>query len=153
MDRLKKCILVVLIVALVPVVASATHLTGVTADSDCLGWSSEMSIRYRSSLYSVDAWYTIVLKDLNGNELETIHWEGVLDRPMGSVTTQRYGFVGEWTVFAPAGTYVVDVIAGISFQNLWGQDISQEMSTQDGFDCSVVPTESTSWSGLKSLYR
>ena len=153
MDRLVKSILVILIVALVPAVASATHLTDVSADSDCLGWSVSVSIRFHSSLFSLDGWYTVILSDTDGNELETIHWEGILDRPDPSSPYQTYEFNGEWTVFAPAGTYNVDVVAGISFESSWGQNVSYEMATHDVFECDVVSSESTTWSGLKSLYR
>ena len=153
MDRLRKCILIILVVALVPAVASATNLYSLYTDSNCDGWSAELSIVYRSTLFEVDAWYTVVLSDKNGDELETIHWEGILDRPEGSISYQTYHLYGEWSVFAPAGTYDVVISAGISFVDPWGQNVSQETTVADMFECDSVANEATTWSDLKSLYR
>ncbi|HOX24735.1 MAG TPA: hypothetical protein PLL30_03100 [Candidatus Krumholzibacteria bacterium] len=150
---MKKMLLAALLASLLlPAAASATRLTDLDASADCLGWSAEIIVRFRAAVFQLDLDYTVVLSDDRGNPLEVIDWAGSLTRAQDTYPTQRFQFYGEWTVTAPPGQYHVDVTFHTAAP--FGSAIEEsELTTAVDFFCAVVPTESTTWSSVKSLYR
>jgi hypothetical protein len=128
------------------------HITDLSATADCLGWSADLIIRFRTASYQVDLDYTVVLSDDHGNALEVVEWAGTLVREAGTYQTQRFQFFGEWTVTAPPGQYHVNLTfhAAAPYGNVVEES---EMTKVVDFFCAVVPTESTTWTSVKSLYR
>jgi len=144
--------LTVLVAALLPATAFATALTILTANADCLGWSADATIRFRAAVYEVDLDYTVVLADAEGNPIEVQNWTGTLTREMGSYPTQQFHFWGEWTVIAPPGKYDVTLTFQTRAPYGSGFEFSEKVQHAE-FYCAVVPTENTSWTSIKSLYR
>jgi hypothetical protein len=144
--------LAALAILLLPVVASATHVTGVELNGDCGGWSADVTLRYRSTVFEVQADYTAVLTDADGNELEVFTWDGTLTRDEGSYFVQMYDYAEEWSVVAPPGDFTITLMYHIYAPYDGGVDEETFEISQD-FSCTVIPTEAQTWSDVKGLYR
>ena len=79
MSTLQKTCLV-LTLLLLPGLATATHLTEVTINGDCEGWTATVNVHFRSTVYEADLDFDIVLFDAEGVELERFRHETTVTR-------------------------------------------------------------------------
>jgi hypothetical protein len=137
---------------LVPALAGATHLMSVDVTGDCIGWSGNTEIWYRSGVLELDATFTVQLKDADGTVLETTTWTEHLTRDASDPQNQAYNSYGEWTYYGPSGQYFA--LMTVSFEAPYAEGVDTgELTEENVFFCATVPVETTSWSELKSVYR
>jgi hypothetical protein len=140
---------------LLPAAASATHFLDVEPGADCYGWSADVDVRWRiypDHVFEGTLTYVVVLKDMDGNELETFEWSGTIDRPEDSYYIQTYSFGEDWTVNQPAGSYMVHGEMTIEAPYSGGVDV-RTVTFETDFECDSVPTEETSLTSVKSLFQ
>ena len=145
-------IFVAAFVLLLPMIASATHITSLAPDADCAGWTVDVTVRYRSTAFEADLVMEVLLTDEDFNVLETQNLDDHLVRAQSDYQTQMYSYAGDWTVFAPAGEYHMIITVSVEAPYPGGVDF-QELTLDQMFLCNVVPTESNTWSAVKDLYR
>ncbi len=146
-------LLAIIAIGLVPAVASATHFDGQPAiDGRCEGWTLDLTVRFRTGTFAADLAYTIELLDADQNVIETVAWTGVVTRPEDSGVYRSFQFTGVWSVDLPAGAYSIRGTATVSLA--WSGGFDEDSKTfASGVACEAVATESSTLSGIKSLYR
>ncbi len=142
----------VLAALLVPQVASATRLLSVSGEGNCEGWNVTAEVRFRSTVFAADLEFTLELLDIDMNVIETVTYNGVITRPDPSGQVHVFNFGEEWTAFAPAGVYMV--AGSVTVSAPWSGGFDEHTEAFEGsFYCGFVPSEATSWSNVKGLYR
>lgn len=137
---------------LVPALAGATHLTSVDVTGDCIGWTGNTEIWYRTGVLELDATFTVQLKDEAGTVLETTTWTEHLTRDAADPQNQSYERYGEWTYYGPSGQYFA--LMTVSFEAPYADGVDTgELTDEELFFCATVPVDVTSWTELKSIYR
>ena len=147
-----KFIAAFLLLLAVPAIVSATDIIGLQPTGDCVGWSVDATIRFRSTCFEADAVLVVELTDLDYNVLETQTVEATLTRDEMSYQTQVYNFAGEWTWYGPAGRYHIRTTLVISAPHPTGLDVD-EVIRNPKFFCGVVSTEDRTWGSVKGIYR
>ena len=142
-----------LVVLLVPLAASATHIAAVDVHGDCAGWTVDVTVRYRSDVFEGDLDLVVQLTDLDGNVLEEQTLSAVVSREEGSFQTQLYSYNGEWTWYGPAGQYHAVATVTLTAVQPPGDTVVDVETRDPKFTCSVVTNEDTTWSSVKGLYR
>ena len=149
---MKVKIVALIAVLLIPAVSSATHITALDFTSDCNGWSADVTVRFRSTIYEFDADYTVTLVDSEGAEMEVQNWAGTLSREDGAYVVQSFQYGDDWSVNAPPGDYTV--VISFHIYSPWDGGVDEETwEVDDSFTCTVVPVEAHTFSSVKSLYR
>ena len=137
-----------LVVALLlPLAASATHFTTVTAEADCQGWSIDAEIFWRSDVFEGELSYVVELRDDDDNLLETQQWTGLISRVDNPEATT---LDGAWDTGEMGDiyrmTYDLVILAPVD------DGIPEHATGSTEFACDLVATEPTSWSAVKALY-
>jgi hypothetical protein len=152
MNFYKALLIVALAAIMAPGIASATHLVRVDGFGDCDGWFLGFQIHFRSTVFEVNAEYLVELVDGEDNLLESFSWSGVLTRPPLGPQAQFFTYVGEWTVFAPAGSYFVR--GWVAFSAPWEGGVDEgSLGFESALACATVATEEQTWSAIKELFR
>jgi hypothetical protein len=150
MRDLKMMTLVLVSMALLPGIASATHLSDVAVWGDCEGWVAQVDVTWRSSIYTGDLDFSISLMD-GDIVLETYNWAGPIGRALDDPSDMTYMFEGSWV-----GTFegpVFGIVGQFHLVAPWEGGIDEgSMSDMGEFQCTVA-TETSTWGTVKSLYR
>lgn len=139
--------LTLILALLLPLAASATHFTTVTAEADCQGWSIDAEIYWRPDVFEGELSYVVELLDADDNVLETQQWTGLLTRVDNPEAT---ALAGAWATEDLSGiyhmTYELVILAPIE------GGLPDHATGSSEFSCNLVATEARSWSALKALY-
>jgi len=140
----KLIILVMSLLAIsVPAMSFACHVTEITGDADCFGWSQCTNVYFTSSVDEGSLTYTVTILDGDGTEVTSFGETQTVSHDPGA-GIYEFCFSGDWV-----GDYEVTnatVVISVVFD-----DDDPEVFTFD-LACSV-DNEGTSWSGLKAQYR
>jgi hypothetical protein len=151
MRNLKMMLLLLATMAILPGIASATHITGVEVNADCDGWWAQLDVYWRTGIYTGDLDYTISLVDQDANILEQVSWAGPISRAVSDPRAMSYTFSGSWS-----GTFQADQFSVTGMFHLvspWDGGVDDEtVNASTVFECSVA-TENSTWSTIKALYR
>jgi hypothetical protein len=146
-------LLVAAVAMLIPATASATHFFGYQRSADCNGWMTDFRVAFNSEIFEAQLDYTIVLKDSQGDVIETIEWSGMIGRDNPSNNVQMFNFGGDWSVVADPGFFVARGYFTLTAPTVDG---GEEVDTFDWvyqFNCETVATEQVDWSSLKATFR
>lgn len=146
MHDLKMMTLVLVSMALLPGIASATHIDDVTVWGDCEGWVAQLDVTWRPDIFTGDLDFSIRLMD-EETVLETYNWAGPIGRAVGDPSVMTYTFEGSWV-----GTFEGPVFGIVGQFHLVAPSADETMSDMGEFQCTVA-TETSTWSTVKSLYR
>jgi hypothetical protein len=136
--------------AMLPGLASATHLVDVSVGGDCEGWTAAVSVQWRSSAYIGDLDFTITLLD-GDTVLEQAMWAGPISRAVGDPTFMIYYYAGDWAGTHPGSMFGIN--GDFHLVAPWEDGIDEGTMTSAGeFECAVA-TETSTWSTVKALYR
>jgi|GEM_PF-1669190 len=154
MIKLLKTCLVLLAVIVLPGMATATHMTTVSVNGDCDGWTATVDVHFRSSVFEADLDFVILLLDSEGVELERFEHASVITRDAESGADVVYNFGGTWEGLFQSAFFVVQGDFHIYAPYGWGGVYLDEETkeTELQLECTV-PTEDYAWDRVKSLYR
>jgi len=140
---------VIMAVLLVPMLASATHITDLVGLADCEGWAADLTVHWRSTVWAGDLDYVVVLTNADGEELEV--FEGAMELVRDDGQDQVYSFGGVWE-----GMYQSDGFTATGTFHLvapHGEDVEEStMGFEVDLGCTVDESNQ-SWSSLKASYR
>jgi hypothetical protein len=88
-------IIALVILFILPSLASAVYLDSVTGTADCNGWNADVEVTFRSGARSVRIEYTVVLLDGNGLEIDRFLYSEPVEIP--SQDTVVYSFGEPWS--------------------------------------------------------
>lgn len=132
---------------LLPLAASATHFTTVTAEADCQGWNIDAEISWRADVFEGELSYVVELRDAEDNVLETQQWTGLISRVDNpEITTMDGAWDTEQLGDVYLMTYELVILAPVD------DGIPEHATGSIEFACDLVATESMSWSTVKALY-
>lgn len=139
--------LTLILALLLPLAASATHFTTVTAEADCQGWSIDAEIYWRPDVFEGELSYVVELRDGDDNVLETQQWVGPLTRVDNPEATI---LAGDWATEGLSGiyrmTYDLVILAPVE------GGLPDHAIGSAEFSCNLVATQATTWSALKAQY-
>ena len=144
-------ILALIVVLLVPALASATHIEELVASADCEGWQADVTIRWRTGVFEGGLEYTIQLQDADGAVLDVATWVGPVTRGEDDPVMMQYSFSGDWT--EPVAEADLMIWQQFYLIALYPDGVEEDtVEAEAAVDCNV-PVEGASWSDVRSSYR
>jgi len=154
MLKVLKTSIFLLAIFVLPGMAMATHMTSVSVNGDCEGWTATVDVHYRSSVYEAAFDFVIILLNAEGQELERFEHGSVISRQPGDGPDAVYNFGGSWEGYFQSSFFVMQgnfhIYAPWGYGGVYLDEESKEAELQ--LECTV-PTEDVTWDRVKTLYR
>lgn len=153
MKRLMVLGFALLAVLVLPVVASATHLTDFDGTADCDGWCATYTISWHSQVFEAELEYAVVLMNDEGDVLNEIVVSETITREPGSEAVQFYEICAPWEGNFVASYFTVLMAFELTAPSgTGGADQVSSFGAEIMLECTV-DADDTNWGSLKSLYR
>ena len=154
--------LIAAVLTMIPIVATAdddnpytvhaSYIAAVQPGGNCDGWFADVTVRFRWTVFEVDAAFNLALVNEADEVIESVTWTETLTRGDDEWAAKEFHFEDDWTVFAPIGDYTVQLTVDMDAPYEGGIDQESKYS-ENPLLCLTVPTEVVSWSEMRSLYR
>ena len=145
----KLTILIVMsLVLMLPVIASATYFTDIEGNADCDGWETTFSVHFRPDLLTVGLKFTIALTD-GENILYTYEYDGVIERTYASADAE-FTFANDWEGYHESPLFVVVENFALYYN---GVETPVDTATLEIILDCIVDTEESNWGSIKALYK
>jgi len=143
---MKRLILSIAALALVlPSLALACHVTEVTGNADCQGWSMCATVSFSGSVYEGTLNYTVHLLDDQNQEVNTFELSEVVSRPQDSCAGEyTFCFEGQWEGTYQSNGFLVKMEADLNG--------GASQCFQTSLSCTV-DSDDVSFGAVKALYR
>jgi len=143
---MKRLILTIATLALVlPSMALACHVTEVTGNADCQGWSLCATVSFSGSVYEGTLNYSVRVFDDQKQEVNTFELSEVVSRPQDSCDGEyTFCFDGQWEGTHQSNGFLVKMQADLNG--------GTAKCFQTWLSCTV-DDEEISFGAVKALYR
>lgn len=150
MRNAKLFVFAMLAIAMVPGVASATHLNGVVFLGDGNSWTAQVSVTWRDGIYAGDLDFALTLLD-GETVLEEYAWEGPLSRAESDPQDMIYTFEGNWSESYPGPVF--RLLGTFHLVAPWDGGLDDETSEVDVQLPNLAAAEVSTWGIVKALFE
>ncbi len=148
MKRLLILSTVLMAVLILPGLASATHITEVVAMGDCLGFSAQVDVHFRSTATFLDLHYDVAVLD-DGMEVVMVSGDMHIlndgDQDISIMVSDAFNV-------ALDGYFLVSGDISISAPYDQGVDVDSA-HFENSIECGSVDSEALNFESLKAIYR